>query len=125
MRSVYLKHFLWFYNMNEGEKEIFILFIFTLTSSAMIVCALSFDRFMAILYPFRYNMIGKKYRANIMLGLVWISCAFLASLPLMGLGSISATCIYCQVLPIITVLYKLTVWTVVITVHVLTELQLY
>ncbi|XP_052684385.1 prostaglandin E2 receptor EP4 subtype-like [Crassostrea angulata] len=63
------------------------MFIFTLTSSAMIVCALSFDRFMAILYPFRYNMIGKKYRANIMLGLVWISCAFLASLPLMGLGS--------------------------------------
>lgn len=30
-----------------------------------------------------------------------------------------------QVLRIIIVLYKLTVWTVVITVHVLTELQLY
>lgn len=63
------------------------MFVFTLTSSAMIVCAMSFDRFMAILYPFRYNTIGKKYRANLILVLIWISAAFISSLPMMGLGS--------------------------------------
>lgn len=63
------------------------MFIFMLTSSAMIVCAMSFDRFVAILYPFRYNTIGKKYRANIMLALIWITAAFISSLPIMGLGS--------------------------------------
>lgn len=63
------------------------MFIFILTSSAMIVCAMSFDRFMAILYPYRYNSIVKKNRAIITLAVVWIICAFLSSLPLMGLGS--------------------------------------
>uniref|UniRef100_K1R346 Prostacyclin receptor n=1 Tax=Magallana gigas TaxID=29159 RepID=K1R346_MAGGI len=63
------------------------MFIFLLTSSAMIVCAMSFDRFMAILYPLRYNNIRKKYRANITLALIWTTAAFVSSLPLMGLGS--------------------------------------
>lgn len=53
----------------------------------MIVCAVSFDRFMAILYPFRYNLIGKKQRANIMLMFIWSIGAFISSLHLMGFGS--------------------------------------
>nr|XP_019920812.2 prostaglandin E2 receptor EP4 subtype [Crassostrea gigas] len=63
------------------------MFIFILTSSAMIVCAMSFDRFMAILYPYRYNGIVKNNQANITLAVVWITCAFLSSLPLLGLRS--------------------------------------
>lgn len=63
------------------------MFMFMLTSSAMIVCAMSFDRFMAILYPFRYNLIGKKQRANIMLMFIWSIGAFISSLHLMGFGS--------------------------------------
>jgi hypothetical protein len=64
---------------------------FTLISSAMIVCAMSFDRFMATLYPFkyRYNLIGKKHRANITLLVVWLVGTLVSSLHLMGLGSSS------------------------------------
>jgi hypothetical protein len=62
-------------------------FTFMLLSSAMIVCAMSFDRFMAILYPFKYNLIGKKYRANITLLVVWLVGTLVSSLHLMGLGS--------------------------------------
>ncbi|XP_061182474.1 prostaglandin E2 receptor EP4 subtype-like [Saccostrea echinata] len=63
------------------------IFTFMLISSAMIVCAMSFDRFIAILYPFKYNVLGKKHRANIMLISIWIFGAFISSLHLMGLGS--------------------------------------
>ncbi|XP_062578508.1 prostaglandin E2 receptor EP4 subtype-like [Saccostrea cucullata] len=63
------------------------IFTFMLISSAMIVCAMSFDRFMAILYPFKYNVLNKKYRANITLISIWIFGAFISSLHLMGLGS--------------------------------------
>lgn len=42
----------------------FFMFIFILTSSAMIVCAMSFDRFMAILYLYRYIGIVKNNQAQ-------------------------------------------------------------
>ncbi|XP_062578509.1 prostaglandin E2 receptor EP4 subtype-like isoform X1 [Saccostrea cucullata] len=64
-------------------------FIFTFTpmSSALIVCAMSFDRFVAILYPFKYNVAGKERRTNITLISIWIFSSFVSSLHLMGLGS--------------------------------------
>jgi hypothetical protein len=63
------------------------IYTFTLISSAMIVCAMSFDRFMAILYPFEYNSDWKERRTNLMLVGIWIAGAFISSLQLMGLGS--------------------------------------
>ncbi|XP_048758823.1 prostaglandin E2 receptor EP4 subtype-like [Ostrea edulis] len=62
-------------------------FTFMLISSAMIVCAMSFDRFMAILYPFKYNFFGKKHRANLTLVVIWLLGTLISSLHLMGLGS--------------------------------------
>ncbi|XP_062578507.1 prostaglandin E2 receptor EP4 subtype-like [Saccostrea cucullata] len=63
------------------------IYTFTLISSAMIVCAMSVDRFMAILYPFIYNTEGKERRTNIMLISIWITGTFISCLQLMGLGS--------------------------------------
>lgn len=63
------------------------IYTFTLISSAMIVCAMSLDRFWAILYPFKYNTNTKNRRTNIMLISIWIAGAFISSLQLMGLGS--------------------------------------
>ena len=69
----------------------YICFIYTFTfiSSAMIVCAMSFDRFLAILFPFRYNTAGKERRTNIMLMVIWIIGFVISCLPLIGLGSCS------------------------------------
>lgn len=63
------------------------IYTFTLISSAMIVCAMSLDRFWAILFPFKYNTNTKNRRTNIMLISIWIAGAFISSLQLMGLGS--------------------------------------
>ncbi|XP_062582824.1 prostaglandin E2 receptor EP4 subtype-like [Saccostrea cucullata] len=60
---------------------------FMATSSAMIVCAMSLDRFMAILYPFKYNVSGKERRANLMLLFVWVLGTLISSLPMVGIGS--------------------------------------
>ncbi|XP_061183477.1 prostaglandin E2 receptor EP4 subtype-like [Saccostrea echinata] len=62
-------------------------YTFTLISSAMIVCAMSLDRFVAILYPFTYNSDKNGRRANIMLGIIWSVGALVAGLQLVGLGS--------------------------------------
>ena len=63
------------------------IYTFTLISSAMIVCAMSLDRFLAILYPFRYNTAGKERRTNITLIVIWIIGTAISCLPLLGLGS--------------------------------------
>lgn len=48
---------------------------------------MSFDRFFAIVYPFKYNHISqKRRRANIMLISLWVVGALISSLQLMGLG---------------------------------------
>ncbi|XP_061196138.1 prostaglandin E2 receptor EP4 subtype-like [Saccostrea echinata] len=60
---------------------------FMLTSSAMIVCAMSLDRFMAISYPFKYNVIERERRANIILIFVWVLGTVISSLALIGIGS--------------------------------------
>lgn len=62
-------------------------YTFTLISSAMIICAMSLDRFVAILYPFIYNSGRNGRRASIILGLIWITGGLVSSLQLMGLGS--------------------------------------
>ncbi|XP_062582823.1 prostaglandin E2 receptor EP4 subtype-like [Saccostrea cucullata] len=60
---------------------------FLMSSSAMIVCAMSLDRFMAILYPFKYNIPGRERRTNIILTFVWILGMIISSLPMVGIGS--------------------------------------
>ncbi|XP_062586226.1 prostaglandin E2 receptor EP4 subtype-like [Saccostrea cucullata] len=65
-------------------------FMFTLMSSAMIVCCMSFDRFFATFFPYLYNSTTKQRRTNIILGIVWILSGFLSSLHLFGLGSSKA-----------------------------------
>jgi hypothetical protein len=62
-------------------------FMFTLMSSAMIVCCMSFDRFFATFYPFLYNSPRRERRTNITLGVVWFLAGILSSLHLYGLGS--------------------------------------
>ena len=62
-------------------------FMFTLMSSAMIVCCMSFDRFFATFYPFLYNSPSKGLRTNIILAIVWCLSGILSSLHLYGLGS--------------------------------------
>ncbi|XP_061166343.1 prostaglandin E2 receptor EP4 subtype-like [Saccostrea echinata] len=63
------------------------IYTFTLISSAMIICAMSFDRFLAILYPFFYNSGNKGRRTNFILALIWLIGLLLSTLHLMGLGS--------------------------------------
>ena len=62
-------------------------FMFTLMSSAMVVCCMSVDRFVAIFYPFVYNTPTKERRAMMMLGAVWVLAGILSSLHLYGLGA--------------------------------------
>ena len=62
-------------------------FMFTLMSSAMIVCCMSFDRFFATFYPFLYNSPSKGLRTNIILAIVWCLSGILSSLHLYGLGT--------------------------------------
>ncbi|XP_061166022.1 prostaglandin E2 receptor EP4 subtype-like [Saccostrea echinata] len=62
-------------------------YMFTLMSSAMIVCGMSFDRFFAIFYPFYYNKPHKEIRTNIVVLVIWVLSALISSLPFFGLGS--------------------------------------
>ncbi|XP_061165929.1 prostaglandin E2 receptor EP4 subtype-like [Saccostrea echinata] len=62
-------------------------YMFTLMSSAMIVCGMSFDRFFATYYPFYYNKPHKKIRTNVVLLVIWVLSALISSLPFFGLGS--------------------------------------
>ncbi|XP_062586182.1 prostaglandin E2 receptor EP4 subtype-like isoform X1 [Saccostrea cucullata] len=62
-------------------------YMFTLMSSAMIVCGMSFDRFFATYYPFHYNKPHKKIRTNIVVLVIWVTSALISSLPFFGLGS--------------------------------------
>ncbi|XP_061183478.1 prostaglandin E2 receptor EP4 subtype-like [Saccostrea echinata] len=64
---------------------------FTILSSALIVCAMSIDRFMAVYFPFyyMYNVEkGDRKRAVFALLFIWTSGALISSLHLMGLGSV-------------------------------------
>ncbi|XP_052689034.1 thromboxane A2 receptor-like [Crassostrea angulata] len=62
-------------------------FMFTLMSSAMIVCCMSLDRFYAIFFPILYNTPTKNRRVLVMLGVAWTLAGILSSLHLYGLGS--------------------------------------
>nr|XP_022336532.1 prostaglandin E2 receptor EP4 subtype-like [Crassostrea virginica] len=62
-------------------------YTFTLMSSALIICAMSLDRFFAILYPFQYNSRNKGRRTNCVLAVIWMIGLVLSTLHLMGLGS--------------------------------------
>lgn len=62
-------------------------FMFTLMSSAMIVCCMSIDRFFAIFFPILYNTPSKNRRVLVMLGVAWTLAGILSSLHLYGLGS--------------------------------------
>eukprot|EP00105_Crassostrea_gigas_P029855 XP_011451921.1 PREDICTED: prostaglandin E2 receptor EP4 subtype [Crassostrea gigas] len=63
------------------------IYMFTLLSSAMIVCCMSVDRFLATFFPLYYNSTTKGRRANITLTLLWITSALLCILHVFGLGS--------------------------------------
>ncbi|XP_062576037.1 prostaglandin E2 receptor EP4 subtype-like [Saccostrea cucullata] len=63
------------------------IYTFTLISSAMIICAMSFDRFFAMVYPFLYNSGNKGRRTNCFLLSIWLTGLLLSTLHLMGLGS--------------------------------------
>ena len=62
------------------------IYTYALLGSALIVCAMSFDRFLAILFPYYYNTETKERRVNIMLISIWIFTFIISSLHLVGLG---------------------------------------
>lgn len=53
--------------------------MFTIIASAMIVCTMSLERFMAIVFPYVYKSIQKGSRSLVMLVCVWTLSAFLSS----------------------------------------------
>lgn len=63
-------------------------FMFTLMSSAMIVCCMSLDRFFAIFFPIHYSSPSKGFRTNVIIAVVYCLSGILSSLHLYGLGSI-------------------------------------
>lgn len=62
-------------------------YTFTLMSSALIVCCMSVDRFLATFLPLLYSSATKGRRANVTLALVWTTSAALCGLPVLGFGS--------------------------------------
>lgn len=58
--------------------------MFTILASAMIVCGMSLDRFLAILYPHVYNTPRKRKRAVLTIAGIWIFSAFISGLHLMA-----------------------------------------
>uniref|UniRef100_K1QBA9 Prostaglandin E2 receptor EP4 subtype n=1 Tax=Magallana gigas TaxID=29159 RepID=K1QBA9_MAGGI len=58
--------------------------MFTIIASAMIVCTMSLERFMAIVFPYVYKSIQKGSRSLVMLVCVWALSAFLSSGHLMA-----------------------------------------
>ncbi|XP_056017188.1 prostaglandin E2 receptor EP4 subtype-like [Ostrea edulis] len=84
--SIYASHFRRELSPTLCDYEMFML-MFTLMSSAMIVCGMSFDRFFATFFPLQYNRPHKEIRTNIVLAVIWGLSALISSLPLFGLGS--------------------------------------
>lgn len=58
--------------------------MFTIMASAMIVCTMSLERFIAIIFPYVYKSIQRGHRSTIMLIVVWGLSAFLSSGHLMA-----------------------------------------
>ncbi|XP_061180247.1 prostaglandin E2 receptor EP4 subtype-like [Saccostrea echinata] len=62
-------------------------FCFSFMSSALIVSAMSFDRFLAVRFPIWYRN-SQETRANTMLLVIWAFTATVSSLNLIGIGSV-------------------------------------
>lgn len=60
--------------------------IFASMGTLTIVSAMSLDRYLAVWYPFFYNISQKKRRVHLMLVGVWVFAALIASMPLMNFG---------------------------------------
>ena len=60
---------------------------FSFMASAMLVCSMSIDRFLAIAFPFIYNTNTKIRRVNIMICTAWLASTFISILHICGLGS--------------------------------------
>nr|XP_022336535.1 prostacyclin receptor-like isoform X2 [Crassostrea virginica] len=62
---------------------------FTIISSALIVCAMSIDRCLAIYFPFCYkNGNGDKLRGTTLILVIWVTGTVVSGFQLMGLGSV-------------------------------------
>lgn len=79
----YASQFQYDYPQPMCDYMAFIL-MFTILASALIVCAMSLDRFLAILYPHFYNKPTKNRRAILMIAGIWIFSAVMSSLHLMA-----------------------------------------
>ena len=64
------------------------LYSFSWLGSAMLVTALSFDRLLAIVFPFYYTRTSKYKRANIMILGSWTSCALVCMLLILVIGKV-------------------------------------
>ncbi|KAK3082679.1 hypothetical protein FSP39_002372 [Pinctada imbricata] len=77
------------YNFSESEcHHISFMYSFAFLGSAMIVSAMSFDRFLAILFPFNYNAPTKNIRTHVLIGACWSVSAIICILPVIGVGKV-------------------------------------
>lgn len=83
--AVYDNHFVWPGGQPVCDYLSFML-IFASMGTLTIVSAMSLDRYLAVWYPFFYNISQKKRRVHLMLVGVWVFAALIASMPLMNFG---------------------------------------
>ncbi|KAK3105386.1 hypothetical protein FSP39_023976 [Pinctada imbricata] len=83
----YATRFTYCYSVNVCHHVAFIL-SFAFLGSALIVTAISFDRFLAILFPFKYDSSRKIQRTTVMIFSSWILTAAICTLPLVGVGEV-------------------------------------
>ncbi|KAK3088920.1 hypothetical protein FSP39_025491 [Pinctada imbricata] len=63
-------------------------FSFAFLASAMLVMMMSLDRFLAILFPFVYNVPRKILRTHLLIITTWLSSGIISILPIAGVGKV-------------------------------------
>ncbi|XP_052060730.1 thromboxane A2 receptor-like [Mytilus californianus] len=60
--------------------------IFAGLATVLVVGAMAFDRYLAVLHPFKYKSVKKNFIVNMVISGIWLFSVLMAALPLFGLG---------------------------------------
>ncbi|CAC5378417.1 PTGER4 [Mytilus coruscus] len=60
--------------------------IFAGLATVLVVGAMAFDRYLAVLHPFKYRSVKKNLIVNMVISGIWLFSVLIAALPLFGLG---------------------------------------